>query len=180
LLLLTASVLSVNAQSSQAAADQFRREFLTAFADGESKAIRLAEAIPPEKYAWRPAPGVRSISEVFVHIANGDQLLLSLVNGSSRSTKDAAFQALIASNEAREKKVTTKEAVVTLVKQSFQQVRSVLENATDADLSREVEFFGGRTSGRGVFLVISNHVNEHLGQSIRYARMNGIVPPWSK
>jgi uncharacterized damage-inducible protein DinB len=50
---------------------------------------------------------------------------------------------------------------------------------TDADLDRKVEMFGKETTVRGVLMVLANHIHEHLGQSIAYARANKVVPPWS-
>ena len=49
-----------------------------------------------------------------------------------------------------------------------------------ADRQKHVQFFGKDAVADGVFLRILVHNNEHMGQSIAYARVNGIVPPWSK
>lgn len=179
-LLMFACATCVVAQTKPTAADQFRREFLLPFEDAQYKAVHLAEAIPVEKYGWRPGPGVRSISEVFVHIAGGNQLLLKLVNGTTNTTMTEDFKKTIQSNADREKTVAEKAAVIALMKRSFDEVREALARTTDADLNRDVDFFGRKTTVRGVFLIIGNHASEHMGQSIAYARMNGIVPPWSR
>src|SRR5712692_3149826 len=53
-------------------------DILLSFSGSERKVIALAKAVPEEKYAWRPAQGVRSFGEVFVHIASANQLLTKL------------------------------------------------------------------------------------------------------
>ena len=40
--------------------------------------------------------------------------------------------------------------------------------------------FGNATTHRGVLVTVLSHLHEHLGQSVAYARMNGVVPPWSQ
>ena len=57
----------------------FRAEFLHDLDDVQKKIVSLAEAMPAEKYKWRPGPGVRSVSEVYMHIAGGNYFLASFV-----------------------------------------------------------------------------------------------------
>jgi uncharacterized damage-inducible protein DinB len=78
-----------------------------------------------------------------------------------------------------EKNVTEKSKVIDELKKSFAHVRAGIAATSDADLDKPVKFFGRDTTVRGVILSVSNHEFEHLGQSIAYARMNGIVPPWT-
>ena len=91
-----------------------------------------------------------------------------------------AFMKTVQDNERREKAVTDKAKVVADLEASFKQVHSALEASSDADLSKFTDFFGEQTTPRAVYMSILEHVSEHLGQSIAYARMNGIVPPWSR
>src|SRR3989454_9891121 len=53
-----------------------RAEFQRLMEDAETKLLRLAEAVPAEKYTWRPGEGVRSVSEVFLHVAAGNYGIL--------------------------------------------------------------------------------------------------------
>lgn len=76
-----------------------------------------------------------------------------------------------------ERTVTKKADVIAEMKKSFAALRGVVLNASDLD--KPVKLFGNQTTRRGVLLTIVSHIHEHLGQSIAYARMNGIVPPWS-
>ena len=141
-----------------------------------AKALRLAEAVPEEKYDWRPAPGVRSFKEVFLHIALGNHLMTAIATGAD---KDAITKE-IAANAAAEKAPASKAQVLEKLRQSFDDLKETLENARPGSLAREVDFFGTKTTQRAVFVNIDSHIGEHVGQAIAYARMNGIVPPWSQ
>ena len=78
-----------------------------------------------------------------------------------------------------EKTVTEKAKVAEVLKQSFDHVRQAATSMSDADLDKPIKLFGRSSTHRELFLVITNHMHEHLGQSIAYARVNGVVPPWS-
>ncbi len=143
--------------------------------DGEwghvsSQLIALAEATPPEKFAWRPAPGVRSTSEVYMHIALANFYLLSVTG----PPLPADFK------PGLEKSVTAKADVIGWLKRSLEAVRAAHVAATPGDFQRKVKIFGRDATVDGMYLRIIIHANEHMGQLIAYARMNGIVPPWSK
>jgi uncharacterized damage-inducible protein DinB len=133
--------------------------------------IALAEAIPAEKYAWRPAPGVRSTSEVFMHIALANFYLLS-VTGPPMPPE-------IKSN-GMEKTVTSKPAVIEWLKRSLDAVKNAHAGIKPSDLQRKVKTENRDTTVDGMYLRIIVHANEHMGQLVAYARMNGIVPPWAE
>ncbi len=152
-------------------------ELLLPFADLEKEVLALAKAIPEEKYAWRPAPGVRSFKEVFLHIANGNQLML---NVALKSPSREEVMKQIEQNGKIEQDPATKEKIVGLLAESFAAVRQALEGVrTTSALTRDVDFFGTPATMGGVLATIDTHIAEHLGQAIAYARVNGIVPPWS-
>jgi uncharacterized damage-inducible protein DinB len=132
--------------------------------------VALAEGIPAEKYAWRPAPGVRSTSEVFMHIALANFYLLSIVG--PKMPKDLS--------QGMEKTVTSKPDVISWLKRSLEAVRVAHAAGKPSDLPRKVEVFGRDATVDGMYLRIIVHANEHMGQLIAYARMNGITPPWSE
>lgn len=151
---------------------------------------QLSQAMPADKYSWRPGPGVRSVSEVYVHIASGNFLLLSLtgvklpaeyflnVTADARGKPDT--HAVFKRMSELEKTVTEKSAVTRMLKSSLDEVRNRLSQSTPAELDRPADFFGEQTTVRRVYLRILAHVNEHYGQSVAYARVNGILPPWSQ
>ncbi len=133
--------------------------------------IALAQAIPAEKYSWRPAPGVRSTGEVFMHIAGTNFYLLSLVG----HKLPADFESV-----KGEKVATDKAQVIEWLKRSLDAVREAHAAATPADLKKTEKFFDHEVTEEGIYLRILIHDNEHMGQLIAYARMNGVVPPWSE
>jgi uncharacterized damage-inducible protein DinB len=151
-------------------------DLLQPFGDIEQKSVALAKAIPEDKYDWRPGPGVRSIREVCLHLAYGNQLMLDISNGLSGDD----LWKRIGDQVKREGAGLTKEQVVQAMTDSFKTVREALESASAGSLSRDVDFFGNATTRRAVLASLDVHIAEHMGQLIAYARMNGIVPPWSK
>jgi uncharacterized damage-inducible protein DinB len=133
--------------------------------------VALAEAIPAEKLAWRPAPGVRSTSEVIMHIAMANFYLLSVTG--------PKMPAELTSRDM-EKSVTAKEDVVNWLKRSLAAVERAHAGVKPADLRRSVKVSGRDATVEGMYLRILVHANEHMGQLVAYARMNGIAPPWSR
>ena len=133
--------------------------------------VALAEAIPAEKYTWRPGSGVRSTSEVFMHIAMANLYLLSITGPPMPADMKSADM---------EKTVTAKAEVIDWLKRSLEAVRTARANIKPADLARKVKVFGRDATVDGMYLRILVHANEHMGQLIAYARVNGITPPWSE
>ncbi|HJW14013.1 MAG TPA: DinB family protein [Thermoanaerobaculia bacterium] len=163
--------LSARSAEPAAAPTGFRAEFIAEADSVGKKLTDLANAMPQEKYSWRPAPGIRSVSEVYVHVAGAGYLIPSFlgVKIPEGITRDM------------EKTVTEKARVLDTLKKSLEHVKSVAANMSDADLDKKVKIFGGReVTQRAVMVLILNHMHEHLGQSIAYARMNGVAPPWSE
>lgn len=151
-------------------------DLLLPFSQMEKQAISLAQAVPEDKYGWRPAAGVRSFREVFLHMAYANRLLLDVMGG----LKGEELQKRIEAQMKAEGEALTKAQVLEKLTESFAAVRSALEGARAAALSRDLDYFGRATTQRGVLASLNTHIAEHLGQAIAYSRMNGIVPPWSK
>jgi uncharacterized damage-inducible protein DinB len=160
----------------------FKSEYLVEFGAASRQIAALAKAMPADKFDWRPGPGVRSVGEVYVHIAETNVLLLGFLGmrvdfpGPRFSAKDPAGE-IITRNLEFEKTVHGKDHVVALLERTLDAVKTSLASA---DMEKPVEMFGRKTTARAVYLRILAHANEHMGQSIAYARMNGVVPPWSK
>ncbi len=133
--------------------------------------VSLAEAIPAEKFAWRPAAGVRSTSEVIMHVAVANFYLLNITGPKLPADLKA---------ESMEKTVTAKADVIDWLKRSLDAVKNAHASVTPADLPRKVKVFGRDATVDGMYLRILVHANEHMGQLVAYARMNGIAPPWSE
>ena len=160
---------TASAQSAQAPSSDLAADLIAQLDDAANKIVQLAEVIPQEKYAWRPAEGVRSVSEVLIHVTGGNYYIPSFagVKGPGVLPRDA------------EKSITEKAQVIDHVKRSFEHVRSALRATSAADFDKPAKMFGRETTCRNVYLTTVMHAHEHLGQLIAYARTNGIVPPWS-
>ena len=147
-----------------------RGEFLNELSYYETRFTRLADAVPADKYSWRPAEGVRSIGEVYAHVAAANYNLAKVFGTPFPAGVDP--KAIVASAGDKAK---TQQAL----KDSFAQIRSAILAVKDSDLNNPLKLFGQDTTIRGAFIMIAGHTGEHLGQSIAYARQNGIVPPWT-
>jgi uncharacterized damage-inducible protein DinB len=148
-----------------------RGEFLAEVAYYEKRYTRLAEAVPAEKYSWRPAEGVRSIGEVYAHIAAANYGIAKVLG----TPPPAGFDPKAINAAAGDKAKT-----VQTLKDSFTHFRGAILAVKDADLNNALKMFGQDTTVRGAFFLATGHFGEHLGQSIAYARQNGIVPPWTE
>jgi uncharacterized damage-inducible protein DinB len=149
----------------------FRSEVMAEVMVQEGKFTRLAEAIPADKYNWRPAADVRSFAEVFLHVSAANYNLYKLVGTPAPTGIDV---------KNLEKSTTEKAKVVAALKDSFAHAKQAIKAMPDADLEKSMDWFGGKNTERGVLLFIVRHAAEHLGQSIAYARMAGVVPPWTE
>ena len=143
--------------------------------DGEWKHVSkqlmdLAEATPEGKFSWHPAPGVRSTSEVYMHIALANFYLLSVTG--PKMPSDLKLE--------MEKSVTSKADVINWLKRSLDAVKEAHASVTPKDLERKVHIADRDATVDGMYLRIIVHANEHMGQLVAYARMTGVTPPWSK
>ena len=166
--------------------DGFRGEFLWEFEIAERQIVAVAECVPTERYNWRPVEEARSFSEVFVHVATGNFMLLDVIGVTAPmdlyaevpGDGDARFQGLIRRNDDLIANMLEKSAVVGLLKRSLSAVSQAFAGSTDAELNRQLNFFAEETTVRRVYLRVLAHTNEHMGQMIAYLRFNGITMPW--
>lgn len=168
--LFLATAIPVAAQSTP---PDFLTEFEGQFEASAQKLVALARAMPESTYAWSPGEGVASVARVYMHIARYNYMYPDQNLG--RETPVSAGE-----YERWEEEVTDKAEVVRILEASMQYVRSVAEEMDAAALGRETSLYGRSVGEWAVLLQLVTHMNEHLGQSIAYARMNGVVPPWSR
>jgi len=143
----------------------------------EDHIMALAKAVPDDKYSWKPAEGVRSFQQVFLHIAFANRLLLNIAMNSPNADE---LKKAIAGQAKYEGVPATKDKVIAELSESFAAIHQALERARPATLARAVDFWGTPATTNAVLIDLETHMAEHLGQAIAYARMNGIVPPWSQ
>ncbi|HZF10616.1 MAG TPA: DinB family protein [Thermoanaerobaculia bacterium] len=148
----------------------FRAELLRQIDENQKKIMDLAAAVPAEKYDWRPAPGVRSVGEVYMHIAGANFLFPSLWGVKPEAGVEP---------RGFEKQGGDKAKVKETLALSFDHLRRAINGVPEAELGKAIKVFGQEGTVREAMMGASGHLSEHLGQSIAYARMNGVVPPWS-
>lgn len=171
LLLPLLLVLSAVEARAQAAPAGFRDEFLRQFNNSMTKFTELAEAMPEERYGWSPGEGVMPVARVYAHVAryNYDYPATSLGVPAPDGLDAEAVEETVA-----------KAQVVSLLRRSHEHVRALVRGMTDEQLAATTRLYGRDVPAWSVLLQLVAHMNEHLGQSIAYARMNGVVPPWSR
>jgi uncharacterized damage-inducible protein DinB len=146
----------------------FKAEVSRSIEDAEKKVIALAEKFPAEKYSWHPE-GARSTGEAFMHIVSGNYGYAAFM-GTPRP--EGITRESLA-------KITEKPQIIEALKKSFAHLKMAIANVSD--MEKSVKLFGGREGTvREVMLLAATHDHEHMGQLIAYARVNGIVPPWSE
>jgi uncharacterized damage-inducible protein DinB len=155
-----------------ASSGAFKAEMLQWFTDAEDKLLQLAEATPESKYGYRPGKdkAVRTAGQVFMHVAAANFGIPGFTGVQPPEGFD--FRTF-------EGSLTKKTDVQKALKDSFAHMKQAFSSLSDADLEKPAEFFGMKTTTRGAYLLLLSHSHEHLGQSIAYARGNGIVPPWT-
>jgi uncharacterized damage-inducible protein DinB len=164
----------------------FRGEFLWELEIVERQLIGLAEAIPEDKYDWRPAATARSVREVLIHVATGNFVLLDCVGappplhlyGEVTERGPDRVWALVQRNDVLERELRDKSAVTSALRESLEAVQHLLSSSTDAAIDRPLHFFREETTVRRVYLRLLSHMHEHMGQMIGYARCMGLPLPW--
>jgi len=159
-----------------ASASEIRTRFISDLDTLQSKFLQLANAIPAEKYSWRPGAGVRSIGEVFMHVASEYYLFTPMAYGATRSPVIPREQGALQKFEAN----STKADVMKHLNESFTYTKQQLNALTPPQITGTQKLFGSDRTIVETTLIMSGDLHEHLGQLIAYARMNGIKPPWTK
>ncbi len=175
-IVVLAALLSIptTVRAQAAPAEGFRADLLDDLAVLEQKFVSLAEAVPATDYGWRPMPGVRSVAEVYGHVADANYMFTGLF--AEGRPDDVGIEDAPATLE----RVQDKEQLVVLLRHVFPHVRAAIESTPDSDLDREINLFGSPSTVRAAMLMMITHMHEHLGQSIAYARSLGVTPPWSR
>lgn len=135
----------------------------------EGRLLDLAGAMPQDRMAWEPADGVRNTAEVYLHVAEANYFLASKMGADVPKTERGAI----------EKSTTDKEKVAETLKESFTVIKDAAGNLTEEDLNKIIETPFGNMPLRNLMISLLNHMHEHLGQGIVYARISGVTPPWS-
>ena len=119
------------------------------------------------KYDWKPGQGVRSVADVFNLIVEENGLLADALTGKTNTGAEPA-------------PITDPGKMQDALKASYANLQKAITGLSDNDLQTHVKLFGEDMTKQDALMLILEDQHEHLGQSIAYARTNGVVPPWSK
>ena len=155
---------------------EVKQRFLLDLDSLQAKFKALAEAIPAEKYTWRPAPGVRSVGEVLMHVASEYYVYTPMAYGLAPSPVVVRTEAGFKAFESQ----ASRADVMKHLSEGFAFMRGAIAAADVGALTGTRKLFGGDRTIIETSFIMSADLHEHLGQLIAYARMQGIAPPWSK
>ena len=149
----------------QAPAPSLAKEITASFQRASTEILDVAEAMPAEKYGYKPTPEISSFGEQLVHVAGITQRFIDTAKGTKTEVPHHA--------------ATTKPEIMELLKKTFQNAQDMINPLTDAQLLEPMKFpFGDRTVTRATFWQGPLYqIRNHHGQLVVYLRMNGIVPP---
>lgn len=154
----------------------FQTDLVGQLAYVQKHVLDLEHAMPDAKMSWRPAKGVRSVSEVYAHIFLSNYMMGKMAGF---TLPEGVNLGNPAEGEKMEASIKDKKELASRLTKSFDFLKSSVQNMSDADLERSVDVFGNKMTVRSLLMVCLSHIHEHLGQSIAYARSNGVVPPWT-
>lgn len=172
-LLLAGSAIVAPAVAQDAAdgvATAVRDEMLGQFENSSFKMTALSEAMPEELWDWSPMEGTMPVATVYAHIARYNFMYLA-ENLGIPAPEGIDWQNL--------ESITDRTAIREALVLSVEHVREAVGAMTAEDLTRTTTLYGRQVPGWAVLVQLVSHMNEHVGQAVSYARMNGIVPPWS-
>ena len=129
--------------------------------------VELAEATPANLFSFRPVDRVRTVSEVYMHVATNNFY----------AARDLGLPLPEDLPSDLELEVTSKTEVLDYLARSFDRFEMAVKQV---DPGAEIHLWGKDRSTRSVLLHFIGHAHEHLGQSVAYARAAGVVPPWSR
>ena len=136
----------------------------------QQKYSTLAQAIPQEKYSWRPAEGVRSVNELLLHVA-GAGFYFPTLKGTPAAP---GF-----TSKDFEKSTTDKAKVIEWLNKSFTYAIASVESMSNGQFAAPLPKLGPQANEGDVVYLMVVHAHEHLGQAIAYSRSVGVVPPWT-
>jgi uncharacterized damage-inducible protein DinB len=174
---LSAGAIGASAQNSDAAtADHtapsydMKGQSLLDLERVQKKFVDLANALPADKFTWRPSADSRSFAEVFLHVAGERYGILGLMGAAPPAGFDG---------KTFEKSTTDRARIVEELNKSWEFTQKAINGMTNADFAKLLPKLGPQANAGDVVYILVADAHEHLGQSVAYARENGIVPPWT-
>jgi uncharacterized damage-inducible protein DinB len=172
LLILALTATYSSTLLAQSSPPDFIVEFEQHFNASAEKVVALARAMPEETYTWRPMEGVASVVRVYMHIARYNYYYPDVA-------MDVPSPMGAAEYDSWEDGVVDKEKAIAILTESMEHVKRVAASMSSMDLEVKTRLYDRDIGQWAVLLQLVAHMNEHLGQSIAYARTHNVVPPWS-
>ena len=136
----------------------------------QKKFVDLANAVPADKFKWRPSSDTRTFAEVLLHVAGERYQILGLMGAKGpENFNEKVF----------EKSTTDKAQIVSELNQTWEFTKQILGTMSNADFAKSLPKLGPQANAGDVVYILVADAHEHLGQAITYARVNGVVPPWT-
>ncbi len=178
LLGVSAGTMGAGAQNSEAMASadhtapsyDMKAQSLVDLARVQKKFVDLANAVPADKFTWRPSADARSFAEVFLHVAGERYGILSLMGATPPVEID---------RKTFEKSTTDRARIVEELNKSWEFAQKAINGMSNADFAKLLPKLGPQANAGDVVYILVADAHEHLGQLVAYARVNGIVPPWT-
>lgn len=148
----------------------YQQEFAGSMNYSQGQIVKLIEAIPQDKFSWRPAEGVRSVSEVLLHIAASTYNLSSALGTPLPEGLDT---------KTMETSTTNKDEILKRINEAYAFATAAVADVKDEQMTDMVTLPFGSFTKRSLIMIVATHSYEHKGQLIAYTRVNGITPPWS-
>lgn len=177
--LASMTIVAASAARAEAQQDKLVADLLADVSDVEQKLVGLAKKMPADKFDWRPGTGVRSFSEVVMHVAADNYFIPAMVGvpaDAATGIKGEDYKSAV----AYEQRKLARDAAIAEMEKSFAHLKKALQNTATAKLSESVSMFGQTSTVQKTWILAATHLHEHLGQAIAYARSNNVVPPWSQ
>ena len=131
--------------------------------------LKSTDKIPETKYTYKPSDDVRTIAQLFMHIADSQYLIC----GTAKEGKGV-------SRGIEKSDLKTKAEIVKALQDAFAYCDGTYAGLTDASSAAMVQFFGQDRTKLAILSLNTAHSYEHYGNLVTYMRMNGIVPPSSE
>ncbi len=174
--LSTTAMAAPAPQSDDAAADHtapsydMKAQSLVDLEQVNKKFVALANALPANKFKWRPSADSRSFAEVFLHVAGERYGILNMMGTKMPDGFDG---------KTFDKSTTDKARIIEELNKSWEFAKAAITGMSNADFAKLLPKLGPQANAGDVIYILVADAHEHLGQTIAYARVNGIVPPWT-
>lgn len=154
--------------AAQGAASPVADAFRTYEQRSARKLVAAVEAMPADKYGYKPTPAQMSVADIVLHLAEGNDYFCSTLTGSTAPKRDS----LAAS--------APKETLIARLKETFDYCGTALAKLDDTGLAEQLSFFGGKASRATLILIATGDWEDHYSQMANYLRLNGLLPPTAR